>query len=260
MKIEKFELENKGGKILGHLHIPDNETNKLIILVHGFEGTENGPDNLFVELTEKLVSENFAILRFNFRYTDETFKDLNKMTMKSEIEDLKLVINKMTERFSKIGMLGASMGGAISISSYDSRIKCLVLWYPLVELKGSGMEDRFFTKEAQKKLKTGFIKIKTSEGIIEVNKKYVDELKELDLSSEIKEISSPVLIIHGNLDYLIPVYQSKKLFDLIKEPKKLEIIHNANHAWWNKEYTVPVKEFQEKAINLTVNWFKEWLK
>ena len=260
MKVEKFELENKGEKILGHLHIPDNKTDKLIILVHGFTGTENGPVNLFVELAEKLVSENFAVLRFNFRYTDETWKEFHKMTMEGEKEDLKLIINKMSEKFSKIGLLGESMGGAVSILSYDHRIKCLVLWYPLIKLKGSDME-KFFTKEAQKELQeTGFIRNLTSKGIIKVNKKYVEELKNLDLSENIKKISCPVLLIHGDVDDVVPVTQSEEAFSILKEPKKIEIIHNANHAWWNKEDTKPMKEAQEKTIKLSIDWFKKWLR
>lgn len=123
------------------------------------------------------------------------------------------------------------------------------------------MEETFFTNDAQKELEqTGFIRNLTSKGILKVNRKYIEELKNLDLEKNLKKISCPVLLIHGDVDDVVPVIQSKETFNILKGPKKLEVIHNANHAWWNKEDTKLMKEAKEKAIKLSIDWLKKWLR
>ena len=46
----------------------------------------------------------------------------------------------------------------------------------------------------------------------------------------------------------------------MKEPKKLEIIKGANHTWKDIDFKHHVLEFQERAMELTVDWFNKWLK
>ena len=165
MKIEKIYFENQAEKIEGILHLPEKEGDKLIILVHGFTGTKDGPGSLFLRLAEKLVSQDFAVLRFNFRYTTEDFREFHKMTIRSEVSDLKVIIDEMSKKFGKIGIVGESMGGLISVLAYNEKIKCLVLWYPAVFQKETDLGRRFLSKEAEEELrKTGFIKGKKSDG------------------------------------------------------------------------------------------------
>ena len=45
----------------------------------------------------------------------------------------------------------------------------------------------------------------------------------------IRQIHSPLLVIAGSNDTIIPVAQSRRLFDAAREPKKLVIIEGADH-------------------------------
>jgi len=122
----------------------------LIILVAGFTGSKEGPGDLFIKLAEELVSKNFAVLRFNFRHISEDFKEFHKMTIKGEISDLKLIINEMAKKFSKIGIVGESLGGLISVLAYSEKVNCLVLWYPAVFLKETDLGRNFSQKKRKK--------------------------------------------------------------------------------------------------------------
>jgi len=264
MKEEKIYFENQGEKIEGILHLPENRTDSLIILVSGCTITKDGPaKGLWLKLAPELVSEKFAALRFNYRFTTYDLREYHKMTIKGEVSDLKLIIDEMSKKYDKIGLLGESLGGTISILGYDERIKCLVLWYPGLFLKETHLGKRFLSKEALDELeKTGFIKGRKSDGReYKVGKGFVEELKTLDTIPYIKNISSPTLIIHGEKDEEVPFTHSLRLFRILKSPKKLEKLPDICHAFKNKDFTTDYNfEAQQKAIKLTVDWFNKWLK
>jgi dienelactone hydrolase len=263
MRIEKIYFENQGEKIEGILHLPEREINSLIILVHGFTGTMDGPGGLFIKLAKELANKDFVVLRFNFRFTSEDFSQFHKMTIGGEVSDLKLIIDEMSKRFSRIGLLGESMGGSICILAYNEKVKCLVLWYPAIFPKETDLGKRFLSKEAEKELKeTGFIKGKKSDGReYKVGKEFVEELKNIDLVPYFERIGSPTLLIHGERDAVAPFSHSERLFRLLKCQKKLIKILKVCHAFKNKDFTTDYNlKAQQKAIELTVKWFEKWLK
>jgi len=54
MREEKIYFENQGEKIEGILNKPENKTESLIVLVHGFTGSKDGPGGLFIKLAKKI--------------------------------------------------------------------------------------------------------------------------------------------------------------------------------------------------------------
>ena len=262
MKIKKIYFENQGEKIEGILNLPENKMDSLVILVHGFTGAREGAKGVFVKLARKLASENFAVLRFHFRYITEDFKNFHKMTIKGEVSDLKLIIKEMSKGFNKIALLGESMGGAVSVLSYSEKIKCVVFWYPCIFLRETELGKILLSRKAEKELReSGFIKGEKSDGReFKVGKEFIEELKTLDLTPWVKEIHPPTLLIHGQKDAVVPFAHSERLLNLLKCPKKLEKIPRVCHAWKNKDFTIDYNlEAQQKAIKLTVDWFKKWL-
>ncbi|NIM46733.1 MAG: alpha/beta fold hydrolase [Candidatus Aenigmarchaeota archaeon] len=262
MKIRKVYFENQGYKVESILHLPENKTNSLVILVHGFTGSINGPGGLFIKLAEELASKGFAVLRFNFRFTTDDWSEFHKMTMKGEVSDLKLIINKMSKKYDKIALVGESMGGSISILAYNEKIKCLVLWYTALFRRETALAKRFLSEEKLQELEqTGFIKGKKSNGQeYKVGKEFIEEIKNIDLIPYAKKISSPTLLIHGDVDDIVPFSHSEILLTILKGPKKLEKIIGANHAWENEDYTDYNLEAQKLAIKLTIEWFDKYLK
>ena len=230
MREEKIYFENQGEKIEGILHLPDNSTHSLVILVHGFTGSKNGPDKIFIKLAKKIAAEGFAVLRFNFRFTSEDLSEFYKMTIRGEVSDLKLIISEMSKRYKKIALVGESMGGTISILSYDEKIKCLVLWYPAIFIRETELKDRFLSKKALQELEetgfiTGFIKGEKSDGReYRISRECVEEIKNINLIPYIEKISCPTLLIHGDSDAVVPFNQSERLLKILKGPKKLEKI------------------------------------
>ena len=254
MKEMPIILENQHQRIKGSLHKPDNETGSLIILVHGFTGDRNGPDNIFIKLSQGLSEQGFTVLRFDFRGSGESEGDFIDMTIMSEVSDLKTVLNYAKKNgYSKVGLVGESLGGAVSILGCDERIKSLVLWYPVIFRKET---FRDVDEKKQELEKTGSILIEGGGRTFRVGKSFVEERDTIDIASKIPNIKCPLLIITGDNDSDVHHNQSERAIELSNEPKKLEIIHGADHCFRGEK----TNEWQNEAIELTVDWFKKWLK
>lgn len=66
----------------------------------------------------------------------------------------------------------------------------------------------------------------------------------------IKQINSPILIIHGTNDSLIPFSHGKKLFEIAKSPKKFFPIESAEH---NDTYLVNSDEYFSQLTQFILN-------
>jgi pimeloyl-ACP methyl ester carboxylesterase len=68
-----------------------------------------------------------------------------------------------------------------------------------------------------------------------------------DSTAKMDKIKSPLLILHGDRDAIVPQEQGKKLFDLAKGPKQFYTIRNAGHndilERVNEEYHQTVRAF-----------------
>ena len=76
-------------------------------------------------------------------------------------------------------------------------------------------------------------------------------LSEYSNDTRIRKFKKPVLVIHGTLDWVIPVYQGKLIFENIPDgiEKKLVLIEGAGHnniSSFEDEYITPLKEFINK--------------
>jgi len=258
---EKIIIENEDQKIIGILHKSDKPSDKLVILVHGFTGDMDGPAGFFIPVAEKLCENGFDVYRFSFRFTTKDWSLFQNMTIRGEVSDLKKIISVMSKKYRKIGIVGESLGAPVSILSYNDKINVIVFWYPVLFLRETSSRKNFLTNKKLKELEErGHLIHKKYIGDVKVGKDYINEIKTLDLIPFAKKIRCPVLSIHGDKDVHVPLDHSERLMKILKEPKNLEIIAGANHVWRGIDYTLPIPKFQQKALQLTIDWFKKWLK
>ena len=63
---------------------------------------------------------------------------------------------------------------------------------------------------------------------------------------------SNCLVIHGEMDELVPTDQAMKIFQNLNLPKEFHVIGGADHRLLNPAH-------RQRAIDLTVDWFKKYL-
>jgi hypothetical protein len=256
--MKELTIKNKKGQSLaGIFHSAEKNNSSIIILVHGFTGNKNGPDNIFVKTSEELSKNGFAVLRFDFSGSGESDGKFEDMTISGEVRELKMFMNFARGMgFENIGILGESLGGAVSVLAYDPGIKCMVLWYPALNLRETNVYKKLKKKEYELKNK-GYISYEKSHGrVFKIGKGFYEERGRFDVSKRVKSIKCPLMIITGDKDSSVPFVQSVKAIKTVNEPKELGIIKGADHCFRGDKR----EEWQKKAIEFTVSWFKKWLK
>lgn len=235
--------------------MPDNVKNPpAIILVHGFTGFKD--NYLFVRFSREMCKAGFAVLRFNFYGTDSSEGEFTDTSIKEDISDIKAAIDFFEAQpidKNRIGLVGHSMGGMVSILTNNERVRSLVLWAPSVNLYRdlSNVFGKDIVNEIEKRGNASLPKEEWGYGW-KVGKKFWDEIKEIgDVSERIKEVSVPLLIVQGDKDSIVPFSSSEKLYSLANKPKVLKKINGANHDFVN---------FEEKIIETTKAFFLSSLK
>ena len=69
--------------------------------------------------------------------------------------------------------------------------------------------------------------------------------------AEAKSVSC-ALVIHGEMDEVVPAREGKAIYSSLKKPKRFELIKGADHI-----FSVP--GHRERAITLSLDWFRRFL-
>ena len=134
--------------------------------------------------------------------------------------------NWAAKRFGRetpIFLMGISMGGAVVTMSSDLDFPDSVCGI---------IEDSGFTTSTKM--------LELNKGMpVEVFKIFADvgtklwggfNLKEADACKAVSQTKIPILIIHGDMDNLAPLYMAKEIYNSCKSNKEIYIVHGANHA------------------------------
>lgn len=230
--VEKVFIENRRGlKISLQLTIDDKNT-KLVFLEHGLGARKEYPHM-------QVLEEVFAEFGYNVVNIDAT-NSLNEsenseegITTTGHYEDLVDVIDwAKTQHFYKepFALAGQSLG-AISVVWYAGQcpnkvnvlIPCAFPYYKYVE-----NELNSFAKEI---IKHGYFdKVSKSTGrVLHMTSTYVEDMKKLDLTSQIGRIKADTYILIGSKDSEKHLKNSKLLYQMLKCKKEFHLMKDIPH-------------------------------
>lgn len=253
--MEKVTFQNSEGlKLIGILHIPKDKTTSAIIISPGFTANKNR--QRFIALSEALSNEGFAVLRFDFGGCGES--EDREITLKHQVNDLKSAIKYLKDKgYENIGLLGASLGGLISVLCYDEQIKSIVLWAPVTKAKTplliqkqeleQELTDKSYVMELSDK---GYVIYQKEGREFKIPQEYFNERQAVNQEEILSGIGCPVLIIHGNKDDIIPLEEARSAAQFLNKESRLEIIEEGDHILGAK---------MDEVIPLSVDWFKKYV-
>lgn len=233
--------------MFGNLRLPQKGA-PCVLFSHGFESSKDG--DKWLELSSRLYDAGFASLRFSYRGCGEGEErsegEFEDTTLTGRILDYKAAIAFLHQakiNTTRLGVIGSSFGGMVALAARDDRIRAMItlatpFFFPSpseLELKQS-KDKGYFELGSGKRLRMDFF----------------EDLTKYNIGAEIKKIHYPLLIIHGAMDETVPVEQAYGLYRHATEPKRLEIIEEANHIFDKPEHL-------ETVINLSIEWFKSYL-
>ena len=218
-----------------------------IIICHGIGANKSD----FTELAASLVRRGFVVLLFDFRaHGDSGGKrsSLGYHEQKDVIAALGYLKTRPEIEQKRIGIYGFSMGASTAILA-AARTRAF----------SAVVADSAFTslKDQARTAITGFYHLPSfpflSLAVIGYELYFQTNINDVAPVDEVAKISpSPVLLIAGEGDALIPAENGRKLFAAAREPKELWLIPGADHgatlAAAGSAYEKRVGEFFEKHL------------
>ncbi|HTN47049.1 MAG TPA: dienelactone hydrolase family protein [Flavipsychrobacter sp.] len=251
-----------------------SEKKPVVIYSHGFNGFKDWGN--FDLIAKQFASAGFVFVKFNFSHNGTTveqpeeFADLNAYSENNyttELEDLKLVIDWLVNGneyeaqmdTSRLGLLGHSLGGGISIlkAHEDERVKALVTWASVAECNtpwGSWSSEKI-----KAWIDTGVQYVTNSRTRQELPLKYQlfedyqHHAAQLNIEQAVKNLKVPFLICHGTKDTSVSVEKAHLLREWSDDAELFLVesdhVFGRKHPWTEVLLPGAMQAVTEKTID-----------
>lgn len=239
---ESVVIKGPNADIKAEYHLPasyvEGKKCPLVILCHGFGGTMQ--DQILRQTAARLEQEGIATLLFDFAGSGQSVSkkfSFVDVTPETEKEDLEAVIKYASKLpfAGKIGLLGHSMGGAVSIlasAEVGKRTICsLVLLAPAISmreeaLRGCMLGNPFNPFDIPKTIKFG--------DKIEIGRKFVEVAQKTNFLKKATEYKGKTLILFSTDDMAV-CYTSGEYLEMVMPDAKLLTYKNLGHCFYNEK-------------------------
>lgn len=217
------EIRNRDGEKLDYAFHQGNAASKRIaVLGHGVTGNKDRP--LVTALARALAAEGVNALRFSYAGNGDSEGRFEDATISKEVEDLGAVLDALDGY--AVCYAGHSMGGAVGAlrASEDARIRALISLAGMVDTKGFAQRE--------------FGDVTPGAGYMwddpecPLSQAYMDDLTAIGtVVDRATRISVPWLLVHGTEDDVVPIEDSRAIFERANEPKELAVLQGADHVF-----------------------------
>ena len=244
----------------------------IVIFCHGYKGYKDwGAWHL---VAEAFTDAGFCFLKFNFSHNGGTmenpidFPDLEAFAENNfslELDDLDRVLKEIDSRnenfpkkISTISLIGHSRGGGIVLikAEEDTRISKVVAWASVSDFKARFQEG---TTEFEMWKETGVAYVENSrtKQMMPNNFQFYEDFKNyenrLTISRAVKNLTIPLLVIHGSDDPTVSVKEAKAIHSWNPKSELLIIpgadhVFNAKHPWDKAALPNQLKTVVERTI------------
>ena len=238
-----------GHRVSAILSPPDQPAQAIAILCHGFLSNKNSTTNK--TLTRLLNVRGIATFRFDFfgqGESDGLFEEIT--TSLAAGQAMAAIQSVLASGYKTIGLVGSSFGGLVSILTTAQRqdIACLALKCPVVDF-AEELRLEFGPDEMARWKETNTIpNLLGGSARIRLKYRLYEDCLHQAAYDPAKMIAAPTLIVQGQKDELVPLHQSQKLFDLLRGPKRMDLLPEADHQFTRAE------DFHAMTTSIT-----EWL-
>ncbi len=245
--------DQQGHRIAAVLTGPASETVCVAVLCHGFLSSKNSTTNK--TLTHMLTERGIATFRFDFFGQGESEGPFERLTTTLAVGQAIAALDLMAAKgFRRIGLMGSSFGGLVSIltAAQRSDLTCLALKCPVVDF-AEELRLEFGDAEMTKWKATDTIpNIIGGQSRITLSYAFYEDCLRRIAYEPAQRIAAPTLIVQGDKDEHVPLHQSRRLFEALQTEKRLDILPGADHQF------TKVGDFH-KMTTLIADWLTEHL-
>lgn len=234
--IKAFEISSTYNKIAGLMIIPKGRRKyPCIILSHGLISSKES--SKYALVSDIFAEAGIATCRFDYHGCGESGGNIAETTLTIRLENLEAITEYVMKHPSidagNIGILGSSFGGTTCVlkAAKDKRIKCISPWATPYRLDKD--EDGTIS-------------------VIAFKETIFTDFAQHDILAEAQKVSN-ALVVHGEMDEVVPCEEGKTIYKNIKRPKKCIIIKGGDHVLSNPAH-------RDRAIKLALKWFQGYFR
>ena len=228
--MEEFYINSDGIRLHAKLDRPDEaEKGPLCILIHGFTG--HMEEDHLIAARDAMIDAGVSVLRvemYGHGGSDGEFKD---HTLYKWVTNALSVVDyaKKLDFVTDLYLCGHSQGGLLTMLVGGM---CCDVFKAIIPLSPAWMIPEIC--RAGNILGTTFDKDHIPETIIDgetvLSGNYIRVAQTIHVEDEIAKYNGPVLIIHGDEDYVVPFSYAEKALKLYKNAKLIPI-HGDDHCF-----------------------------
>ncbi len=230
-------IESGGTDLAAVVHLPGEVPAPVIVCSHGLLSAKASPK--FVAIGETMSKTGFCTLRFDFSGCGQSPPRRAMSLVEARMCDLRAAISFALEQpwsDGRIGLLGSSLGGFLSLLAANERpelIRATVCWAAPFDISGIHPDAEHFEE----------LRTILPDGLSLGSPTNLDGLGE----------AGRVLLIHGQLDEVVPWKDSVLIYERLNDPRELLLMRTADHR-------VSDDSWRKRAIQASVDWFRTHLK
>lgn len=250
-------LTSRGARLQGYLWRAVERIGEapLVVMCHGLTNNHNDAP-LFAETRDALLEKGFSVFMFDFFGSGNSqgeFCDKTLSLLRQNLGDvLSFVEREGLAKGKDLGLFGRSVGGTISsFFAKDPRVGAVVLASPPFVLTQSFSKLYSPPREGYVSLPETIQRSGQIKGEWKLNAGFFNELESLqEALVQAVDGAMRVLVTQGVRDNKAALESTRKLFELLREPKEFRLLPDADHEYHG---------FERDVVTHATEWLKAFL-
>ncbi|MEO4044635.1 alpha/beta fold hydrolase [Hoeflea sp. CAU 1731] len=227
-KSVKIEFDgHSGARLAARLDTPDGEVRAYALFAHCFTCTKD-----FVaarRIAAELARLGIAVLRFDFTGLGASGGEFASTNFSTNIADLRSAVDFLRENYQAPSLLiGHSLGGAAMLAVAGDTPEARAVATIGAPADAAHVLKNFGADLAEIE-KRGEAQVTLGGRRFVIQKQFVEDAREVEISRRIAAMKKPLLILHSPLDNIVGIDNATKIFTAAKHPKSFVSLDHADH-------------------------------
>ncbi|MFD2794309.1 alpha/beta hydrolase family protein [Promicromonospora vindobonensis] len=225
---ERVTFESTSGPLLaGIIDPPDGEVRGWGVFSHGFTLGKDSP--AAARICKQLASEGIGMLRFDNLGLGDSEGDWGDGSFTHKVADTVQAARFMADQGRPVHLLvGHSFGGAAAIAAAGD-----IPGVQAVATIGAPVEPRHaehnYDAVLDRVFADGHAQWMVGGRALTLKRHFVEDVRRADLRSKIREMDSPLLVMHSPTDSTVDISNAGEIFQEARHPRSFVSLEGADH-------------------------------
>jgi putative redox protein len=225
---ERVTFESTSGpRLAGIVDLPDGEVRGWGVFSHGFTLGKDSP--AAARICKQLANEGIGMLRFDNLGLGDSEGDWGDGSFTHKVADTVQAARFMADQDRPVHLLvGHSFGGAAAIAAAGD-----IPGVQAVATIGAPVEPRHaehnYDAVLDRVFADGHARWMVGGRALTLKRHFVEDVRRADLRSKIREMDSPLLVMHSPTDSTVDISNAGEIFQEARHPRSFVSLEGADH-------------------------------